>query len=37
MLRRLSNDEIAKNPQYGDFSLEQSRMGVEGFYDAWTT
>ena len=26
-LRRLTNDEIAKNPQYGDFSLDQSRLG----------
>jgi hypothetical protein len=32
-LRRLSNAEIAKNPQYGDFSLDQSRLGVEEFYD----
>jgi hypothetical protein len=32
-LRRLTNAEIAKNPQYGDFSLEQSRLGVEEFYD----
>ena len=32
-LRRLSNDEIAKNPQYADFSLEPSRLGVEDFYD----
>ena len=32
-LRRLSNAEIAKNPQYGDFSLEQSKLGVEDFYD----
>jgi hypothetical protein len=32
-LRRLSNAEIAKNPQYGDFSLEQSQIGVEDFYD----
>ncbi len=32
-LRRLSNAEIAKNPQYGDFSLEQSRMSAEEFYD----
>ena len=32
-LRRLSNEEIAKNPQYGDFSLEQARLGVEEFYD----
>ena len=23
-LRRLTNDEIAKNPQYADFSLDQS-------------
>jgi len=33
VLRRLSNDEIAKNPQYADFSLEPSRLGVEDFYD----
>jgi hypothetical protein len=32
-LRRLTNAEIAKNPQYGDFSLDQSRLGVEDFYD----
>lgn len=32
-LRRLSNAEIAKNPQYGDFSLEQTQIGVEDFYD----
>jgi hypothetical protein len=32
-LRRLTNDEIAKNPQYADFSLDQSRLGVEDFYD----
>jgi len=32
-LRRLTNEEIAKNPQYGDFSLEQSRLGIEDFYD----
>jgi hypothetical protein len=32
-LRRLTNDEIAKNPQYGDFSLEQSKLGIEAFYD----
>jgi hypothetical protein len=32
-LRRLSNAEIAKNPQYGDFSLEQSQMSMEDFYD----
>jgi len=32
-LRRLTNNEIAKNPDYGDFSLEQSRLGIEAFYD----
>jgi hypothetical protein len=32
-LRRLTNEEIAKDPQYGDFSLEQAKLGVEGFYD----
>ena len=32
-LRRLTNAEIEKNPDYGDFSLEQSRLGVEDFYD----
>ena len=32
-LRRLTNDEIAKHPQYGNFSLEQSQIGIEDFYD----
>jgi hypothetical protein len=32
-LRRLTNSEIAKNPQYADFSLDQSKLGVEAFYD----
>ena len=32
-LRRLTNNEIAKSPQYGDFSLEQAKLGVEAFYD----
>src|SRR5262249_27588470 len=32
-LRRLTKDEIAKNPQYGDFSLEQTKLGIEAFYD----
>ena len=32
-LVRLSNDEIARNPQYADFSLDQSRLSVEDFYD----
>jgi hypothetical protein len=33
VLRRLTNNKIAKHPQYGDFSLDQSRLGVEEFYD----
>jgi hypothetical protein len=33
VLRRLTNDEIAKDPQYGDFSLDQSRLAIEDFYD----
>ena len=32
-LRRLTNAEIAKNPQYGDFSLEQTKLTIEAFYD----
>jgi hypothetical protein len=32
-LRRLTNSEIAKNPQYADVSLDQSRLGIEDFYD----
>ena len=32
-LRRLSNAEINKDPDYGDYSPEQSQMGVEDFYD----
>ena len=32
-LRRLANAEIAKDPQYGDFSLDQGNLGVEDFYD----
>jgi hypothetical protein len=32
-LRRLTNAEIAKDPDYGDFSLEQSTLDVEAFYD----
>jgi hypothetical protein len=32
-LRRLSNAEIAKNPQYGDYSAEQSQITAEDFYD----
>ncbi|MEZ5898246.1 MAG: hypothetical protein R3D51_02020 [Hyphomicrobiaceae bacterium] len=32
-LRRLSNAEIAKSADYGDFSLDQSKLSVEDFYD----
>ncbi len=32
-LRRLGNNEIAKNAHYGDFSLDQGRLGIEAFYD----
>jgi hypothetical protein len=31
VLRRLTNDEIEKNPQYGDYSLEQSGSGSKTF------
>jgi hypothetical protein len=33
VFRRLTNEQIARNPQYADFSLEPSRLGVEDFYD----
>lgn len=32
-LRRLANAEIAKNPSYSDFSLDQANMSMEDFYD----
>jgi hypothetical protein len=32
-LRRLTNAEVAKNPEYSDFSLEQTQLSVEQFYD----
>ncbi len=32
-MRRLTNAEIASNSDYGDFSLEQSKLSVEDFYD----
>jgi hypothetical protein len=32
-LRLLTNAEIAKNPDYGDYSLDQSKLSVEDFYD----
>jgi len=31
--RRLANAEIAKNADYADFSLDQSKLAVEDFYD----
>ena len=33
VLRRLSNDEIVKNSEYADYSLDQSKLGIEAFYD----
>ncbi len=32
-LRRLANAEITNNPQYADFSFDQSQMSAEDFYD----
>jgi hypothetical protein len=32
-LRRLTNAEIAKNPDYANYSLDQSTIEVEAFYD----
>jgi hypothetical protein len=32
-LRRLTNEEIANSPDYGDYSLDQSKFDVETFYD----
>jgi len=32
-LRLLANAEISKNTEYGDFSLDQLKLGVEDFYD----
>ena len=32
-MRRLTNAEIAKSPDYGDYSLDQSKLAVEEFYD----
>ena len=32
-MHRLTNAEIAKNPQYADFSLDQAHMSIEDFYD----
>jgi hypothetical protein len=31
--RRLTNEEIARNPQYADFSLDQARLTPDAFYD----
>jgi hypothetical protein len=33
VLRALSNDEIARDPAYGDYSMSQYEGGVDGFYD----
>ncbi len=32
-LRRMTNAEITKDPQYGDFSAEQAKFTVDDFYD----
>lgn len=32
-LKRLANADIAKSAAYGDFSLDQSNLSVEAFYD----
>jgi len=32
-LRRLANAEITNSPSYGDFSLDQSQISAEQFYD----
>ena len=32
-LRRLTNEEIAAKPDYGDYSLDQAKLEVEAFYD----
>jgi hypothetical protein len=32
-LRRLTNAQIAKSPDYSDFSAEQQQLSVEDFYD----
>jgi hypothetical protein len=32
-LRPLSNGEIARDPEYGDFALDQYEHGVDGFYE----
>ncbi|MBW2453971.1 MAG: hypothetical protein JRI68_05660 [Deltaproteobacteria bacterium] len=31
--RQMRNREIASHPAYGDFSMEQYEVGIEGFYD----
>ncbi len=33
VLRRLTNEQIARNPHYADFSLEQAKFSVDDFYD----
>ncbi|MBI2897448.1 MAG: hypothetical protein HYY06_28070 [Deltaproteobacteria bacterium] len=33
VLRPLTNGEIASSPQYGNYSDEQYRLGIDGFYE----
>jgi hypothetical protein len=33
VLRRLTNEQIARNPHYADFSLDQAKLTIDGFYD----
>src|SRR5262249_51653811 len=32
-MRRMTKEEIAKNPQYAAFPLEQGKLDIEAFYD----
>ncbi len=32
-LRRMTNAEIGRNPDYADFALDQARLGADDFYD----
>ena len=33
VMRRLTNEQIARNPHYADFSLDQAKLSIEDFYD----
>jgi len=33
VMRRLTNEQIARNPHYADFSLDQGKLSIEDFYD----